>query len=75
MRDSCGRICLFASKRKSQEGFTLLELAQFMIDLGCVEAINLDGGKSSSLTIKGEEKTKGDKRSVSDCLLFERRTS
>jgi exopolysaccharide biosynthesis protein len=46
-----------------------------MIDLGCVEAINLDGGKSSSLTIKGEEKTKGDKRSVSDCLLFERRTS
>lgn len=32
-------------------GATLNQLAQFMIDLGCVDAMNLDGGGSSTMAI------------------------
>lgn len=35
------------------QGLTLPELAQVMIDLGCVEAINLDGGGSSQMVVGG----------------------
>jgi hypothetical protein len=34
------------------EGLTLQELAQFMIDLGCLEALNLDGGGSTTLWLR-----------------------
>jgi hypothetical protein len=33
------------------EGYRLAELAQLMIDLGCVEALNLDGGGSSTMAV------------------------
>lgn len=39
-------------------GTTLTETAQILIDLGCVEAINLDGGGSSCLLINGKETIK-----------------
>jgi len=34
------------------EGMTLEELAQFMKELGCVEALNLDGGGSTTLWLR-----------------------
>jgi hypothetical protein len=34
-------------------GVTLAELAKVMLDLGCVDAINLDGGGSSALSLFG----------------------
>lgn len=37
------------------EGSTLTELAQLFKELGCEEALNLDGGGSSSLLINGKE--------------------
>ena len=37
------------------EGATLDETAQMLVDLGCVEAINLDGGGSSCMLINGKE--------------------
>jgi len=37
------------------EGATLTQSAQLMIDLGCVEALNLDGGGSSCMLINGRE--------------------
>ena len=37
------------------KGATLLQEAQIMKDLGCVEAMNLDGGGSSCLLINGKE--------------------
>ena len=37
------------------EGATLLQEAQILKDLGCVEALNLDGGGSSCLLINGKE--------------------
>lgn len=37
------------------EGATLKETAQLLIELGCIEAINLDGGGSSCLLINGKQ--------------------
>jgi hypothetical protein len=36
------------------EGMTLPELANFMKDLGCIEALNLDGGGSTTLWLRGK---------------------
>jgi len=41
-------------KDRRSVGMTLAELAQLMGDLGCVDALNLDGGGSSTLVISGE---------------------
>ncbi|MBP2665054.1 MAG: PhosphodieSPTER glycosidase, partial [Firmicutes bacterium] len=38
-------------RRRTSVGFTLLELAQFMLDQGAVEAMNLDGGGSSEMIV------------------------
>ncbi|WP_181304942.1 phosphodiester glycosidase family protein [Rufibacter sp. XAAS-G3-1] len=40
------------------EGATLDQLAQLMVDLGCQEALNLDGGGSSALYVKGKDTIK-----------------
>ena len=40
------------------EGATLLQEAQLLKDLGCVEALNLDGGGSSCMLINGKETIK-----------------
>ena len=37
------------------EGATLKEEAKIMMDLGCVEALNLDGGGSSCMLVNGKE--------------------
>ena len=37
------------------EGASLTQLAQMLKDLGCVEALNLDGGGSSCLLVNGKE--------------------
>ena len=37
------------------EGATLTQAAQLMADLGCIEALNLDGGGSSCMLINGKE--------------------
>ena len=63
------------------EGLTILELAKFMKDLGCQNAINLDGGGSSTLWIDDKviNQTIGDTdegngvetvRPVSDAIVF-----
>lgn len=45
-------ILLVADGRQGASlGLTLAELAQLMNELGCVEAINLDGGGSSQMTV------------------------
>ncbi|RXK59008.1 phosphodiester glycosidase family protein [Lacibacter luteus] len=40
------------------EGATLTELAKLLLDLGCVEALNLDGGGSSCMLVNGKETIK-----------------
>jgi len=47
-------ILLVADGRQTDsDGVSLPELAQIFIDLGCVEAMNLDGGGSSQLAVGG----------------------
>ena len=65
-------------------GLTILELGNFMKEMGCDEAINLDGGGSSAMYIDGKyvNESFGDKdeaegqklvRPVSDAIVFKRR--
>ncbi len=37
------------------EGATLVQEAQILLDLGCIEALNLDGGGSTCMLINGKE--------------------
>ncbi len=39
-------------RSKQSNGFTIMELAQFMKDLGCTSALNLDGGGSSTMVVQ-----------------------
>ena len=34
-------------------GMKLSELAQYMLSLGCIEAMNFDGGKSAQMWLNG----------------------
>ena len=36
------------------QGLTIVQLANLMVDMGCVDAINLDGGGSSTLWVSGK---------------------
>lgn len=40
------------------EGTSLTQLAKLLLDLGCVEALNLDGGGSSCMLVNGKETIK-----------------
>ncbi len=54
-------------------GMTIDELASLMAELGCVDAINLDGGGSTTMTVKGKVVNSPSdptgERAVSDALL------
>lgn len=56
------------------EGATLVQEAKILIDLGCIEALNLDGGGSSCLLINGKEtikpSDKGEERPVPSVFLI-----
>ena len=56
------------------EGMTIEELAQYMLNLGCVTAYNLDGGMTSCMYFNGSVistpcGTANQERSVSDILF------
>jgi len=40
-------------RQSASRGVDLVELATLMMDLDCVEAVNLDGGGSSTLVVNG----------------------
>lgn len=68
-------ILVFATvdKGKQSAGATLPELAQIMKDLGCVDAMNLDGGGSSTMVISGEvinSPVRGGEVPVSNSILI-----
>jgi hypothetical protein len=55
------------------EGMTLDELAWLMLDLGCKEALNLDGGGSTEMLIKGRvanSPSDGRERLLANALLL-----
>lgn len=56
----------------TSRGATLREMAQLMMDLGCVNAINLDGGGSSTMVVRGlvvNSPSDGQQRAVASGLL------
>lgn len=76
---SNGHVVLFVAEGGSTAtpGLTLQELAQQMLSVGCVGAINLDGGGSSSLVVDGETTIKpsdaGGERNVISALIVKKR--
>ena len=66
-------------------GMTLKGLADFMIRLGCTDAVNFDGGSSKRMVVKGrtvdlsstaivvDEKGSAPKRPLSSALLVRKR--
>ena len=58
------------------EGASLDELAQIMIDLGCTNALNLDGGGSSAMVADGtclNNPSDGSQRAVTSAVMFAKR--
>ena len=54
-------------------GATLTQVAERMVELGCVTALSLDGGGSTTLYFRGEVinmPSGGKERSVSDVIMF-----
>ena len=52
------------------EGASLNQLAQIFKKLGCLEALNLDGGGSSCMLVNGKETIKpSDKKNKGLCRL------
>lgn len=67
-------VCVVVDGRTDDsEGVTLETLADFMAELGCTQAYNLDGGNSATLVLNNaiyNQKSLNNERSVSDVLYF-----
>jgi exopolysaccharide biosynthesis protein len=60
-------------RQRNSIGMTLLELSLFMQEFGAVDAMNLDGGGSSEMVVKGKIMNKpsdGHERPVGDALII-----
>ena len=51
-------VCEGRNQTPNTPGYTLEEVANIMIDLGCTEALNLDGGGSTCMLVNGKETIK-----------------
>jgi exopolysaccharide biosynthesis protein len=51
-------ILVVQGRSESASGASLIQEAEILKDLGCVEALNLDGGGSSCLLVNGKETIK-----------------
>jgi len=67
-------VCVIVDGRSDDsEGVTLETLADFMAELGCTQAFNLDGGNSATMVLNGNiynDKSLANERSVSDIIYF-----
>jgi len=70
-------ILVAEGRTESAAGITLVQEAQILRDLGCAEALNLDGGGSSCMIINGKTTNspsdKGEQRSVPSVFLIGRK--
>lgn len=70
-----GRVIVFVCEGRSDAaaGLTLTQMARVMQELGCEEALNLDGGGSTSLLVNGREvntpSSKGEQRPVPSVFI------
>lgn len=66
-------VCEGRNMTEGVKGFTTEEVAEIMKELGCVEAINLDGGGSSCMLVNGKETIRvsdGSQRAVASAVMF-----
>ena len=70
-------ILVCEGRSKTAAGLTLVQLAEILKNLGCVEALNLDGGGSSCMLVNGRETNtpsgKGQQRPVPSVFLIQRK--
>jgi hypothetical protein len=74
-RTKAGDIWLVAvdGRQPMSDGATLNEMADIMLNLGCIDAINLDGGGSTGLNLYGVNMNRpsdGKERPLSNAVLF-----
>ena len=66
-------------RAENAAGLSLVQLAKIMKEIGCVEALNLDGGGSTCMLINGKEtntpSSKGEQRQIPSVFLIESRNS
>ncbi len=71
-----GRIIIFVSEGRSESaaGLTLPQMAKILQELGCDEALNLDGGGSSCMIINGKKvnypSDKGEQRATPSVFMI-----
>lgn len=72
------KLIVFVCEGRSDNaaGLSLIQLANVMKEIGCVEALNLDGGGSSCMLINGKEtnipSSKGEQRQIPSVFLIKR---
>lgn len=66
-------VCEGRQMTKGIKGLSTEDVANVLLDLGCVEAINLDGGGSSCMLVNGKETIKvsdGNQRAVASTVML-----
>ena len=66
-------VCEGRQMTEGVAGLTTADVANVLLDLGCVEAINLDGGGSSCMLVNGKETIKvsdGSQRAVGSTIMI-----
>lgn len=66
-------VCEGRNMTEGVAGLTTADVAEVLLDLGCVEAINLDGGGSTCMLVNGKETIKvsdGSQRSVASTVMM-----
>ena len=72
------RLVVFVCEGRAENaaGLSLVQLAKIMKEIGCVEALNLDGGGSTCMLINGKEtntpSSKGEQRQIPSVFLIKR---
>lgn len=71
-KDNRALLVVVDGRQSHSAGFSLLELALFMQELGAVDAVNFDGGGSSEMIVEGEivnRPSDGSERNIGSALL------
>lgn len=66
-------VCEGREMTEGVKGLTTADVANVLLDLGCIEAINLDGGGSSCMLVNGKETIKvsdGSQRAVGSTIMI-----
>lgn len=66
-------VCEGRNMTEGVPGYTTGEVAQILLDYGCTDAINLDGGGSTLMLVNGKEVLKpsdGHQRAVASCVYI-----